>query len=176
MYHPFILKTMNRIFITLALLLVSQMTFAQTTDKLIQALNKVEDTEVFEFPSVIVKMMNKGWKDKTKIESQTIISNETHPREFCEQLEVELKKLLDNGYKLNEQATPEGDTMQSYVLGDDKFAHEVVYCLVGKGALPMIITMKGKIDYNSLKGDFSKRPTVDINFLKRAEEIMSNMF
>ena len=37
---------MNRIFITLALLLVSQMTFAQTTDKLIQALNKVEDTEV----------------------------------------------------------------------------------------------------------------------------------
>ena len=37
MYHPFILKTMNRIFITLALLLVSQMTFAQTTDKLIEA-------------------------------------------------------------------------------------------------------------------------------------------
>lgn len=176
MYHPFILKTMNRFFITLALLLVSQMTFAQTTDKLIQALNKVEDTEVFDFPSVIVKMMNKGWKDKTKIESQTIISNETHPREFCEQLEVELKKLLDNGYKLNEQATPEGDTMQSYVLGDDKFAHEIVYRLVGKGALPMIITMKGKIDYNNLKGDLSKRPTVDINFLKRAEEIMSNMF
>lgn len=74
---------MNRIFITLALLLASQMAFAQTTDKLIQALNKVEDTEVVKFPSFVIKIMNKGWKDKTKIKSQTIIANETHPKEFC---------------------------------------------------------------------------------------------
>lgn len=167
---------MNRIFITLALLLVSQMAFAQTTDKLIQALNKVEDTEVVKFPSFVIKIMNKGWKDKTKIKSQTIIANETHPKEFCEQLELELQKLLDNGFKLSEKQKPEGDTLQTYTLGDDKFAHELVFRVVGKGAVPMIIIMKGNIDYNNLKGDLNNTPAIDENFLKNAEETMSKMF
>jgi hypothetical protein len=166
---------MNRIFITLALLLVSQMTFAQTTDKLIQALNKVEDTEVFEFPSAIIEMMNKDKKGDTKIESQTLISNETHPREFCEQLEVELKKLLDNGFKLNEQASTEETTMKSYILGDDKYVYGMVSCLVGKATVPMVITIKGKIDNNNLKGDLNKQPLIDMEFIKRLEKIMGKM-
>ena len=167
---------MKHILVTLALLLVSQLTFAQTTDSLTQALGRIEKTEVFEFPSIIVKMMNKAWKGKTKIKNQTIITNETHPNEFRKQLEVELQKLLDNGYKLKEFPTAEGDTMQSYIMGDDQFAYEVIYRLVGKGAIPMIITLKGKIEYESLKGDLSKQPTIDANFLKRAEEIASKMF
>jgi hypothetical protein len=170
------IRKMKKVIITLTLLLISQIVFAQTTDNLRQALSKVEGTEVVDFPSLIVKMMNKGMKGKTKIEKQTIIAAETNQAEFVKTLNVELQKLLNNGFKLKEQPMPEGDTMLSYTLGDDKFAYEIVYRLVGKNASSMIIILKGKIDYAHLKGDLSKRPTIDANFLKRAEEMVSKMF
>lgn len=162
--------------LTLALLLVSQITFAQSIDDLRQTLSKVDGVEVVDFPSFIVKMMNSGMKGKSKIEKQTIIAAETNLAEFGKALDVELQKLVDKGFKFAEQSAPDNNTMQSYVLGDDKFAYEIVYRMVGKNAVPMIITLKGKIDYENLKGDLSKMPVIDANFLKRAEEMVSKMF
>jgi hypothetical protein len=52
----------------------------------------------------------------------------------------------------------------------------LVFRVVGKGAVPMIIIMKGNIDYNNLKGDLNNTPAIDENFLKNAEETMSKTF
>ncbi|MBO5678089.1 MAG: hypothetical protein J6S02_08160 [Bacteroidaceae bacterium] len=167
---------MKNLIITLALLLVSQISVAQTLDDMHKALDKVEGVEVVKFPSFLVKMMNKGMKGKSKIEQQTMIANETHPQEFLKQLDVELQKLLDNGFKLQEKPAQDGLTMRSYILGDEKYAYEIVYQLVGEDVSPMIITLKGKMSYENLKGDLTKVPKIDANFLKRAEEMVDSMF
>ena len=167
---------MKNLIITLALLLVSQISVAQTLDDMHKALDKVEGVDVVKFPSFLVKMMNKGMKGKSKIEQQTMIANETNPQEFLKQLDVELQKLLDNGFKLQEKPAQDGLTMRSYILGDEKYSYEIVYQLVGEDVSPMIITLKGKMSYENLKGDLTKVPKIDANFLKRAEEMVDSMF
>ena len=65
--------------------------------------------------------------------------------------------------------------MKSYILGDDKYVYEMVSCLLGKATVPMVITIKGKIDNNNLKGDLNKQPLIDMEFIKRLEKIMGKM-
>ena len=167
---------MKNLILTLIVALVSQFSFAQNTKDFYESMKQVSGTESVKFPSFILKIMNKGTKNKSKIKKMRMVINETNVPEFCKQLELETQKLLDNGYELVERPTKDGNTQQCYLLGDAKVVKEFVTIhKKGNATYPMIHITEGTFDRSQFTTDMLDSPEINAEFLKKVDELAEEL-
>lgn len=167
---------MKNIILTLAFALVSSFALAQNAKSVYENMKKVEGTEHVNFPSFILKTMNKGMADKAKYKKQRIVMTETNAPEFCKQLILEAQKLLDNGFKLVERPVKDGITQLNYLFGDDKAVKEIVTIhKKGEAIYPMIHIVEGTFQWSQFTTDPLAIPEIDEAFMKKADALLEDM-
>lgn len=167
---------MKNLILTLAIALVSQFTFAQNTKVFYENMKKVSGTEAVKFPSFILKIMNKGMTGKAKYKKMRIVTSETNAPEFCKQLDVELQKLLDNGFELVERPTKDGTIQQSYILGDAKTVKEIVTIhKKGNAIYPMVHISEGTFDRKQFTSAPIESPELNEEFMTKVDSLCEEM-
>ena len=167
---------MKNVILTLALAFVSSFAFAQNAKGVYESMKKVEGAEHVNFPSFLLNTMNKGMEGKAIYKKQRIVMTETNAPEFCKQLTIETKKLLDNGFKLVERPVKDGTMQLNYLLGDDKVVKEIVTIhKKGTAIYPMIHIVEGTFNWSQFTTDTLAVPDMNEAFMKKVDELSDDM-
>lgn len=142
---------MRTTILTLALLLVSQFSFAQNAEALYNSLKDLDGVEAMSIPTFIMKPMMKKMAKEAKAEGSTfkldkwrMLYAEENIQAFEKALHVELQKLLTNGFQKRVKALNAKDSAYFYVLGDGKISTEMVSFAVDANNAPLVIIFEGK--------------------------------